>query len=497
MKPFAFRQRVGNLNWKAISSIDLEAIIDDNQIEELQSIIDDVIFSEIKNHDIKGTSITELKKLIHAMQLMLEYLLYCQESQLQLVHELYSKNKKLKKLNQELIQEHESAKEDIRIYKRQINLLKASIEKYKQMVLKNDGYVAVAPRIFNPLSPEEGSKGDKQQLENTPNQLGTLVESMLRHERQTRDFVKEILEEQRSSLLREFDRMAAKSDTDRMNSLTFEQQLNSYVDRITQKIERIAVTAAKTALQSLPQSPSPPPSIGSEKNEMEFRMMDILTRERRLAERERELQTAMMIQNSSRQDPLPTVPPPRPQIRSIGINTAPLDISTPSSDDVYRKGIILASHILARKTGLCPSLVLDSHWLPLTGDTKQLQDAFKKWKNKLFRYTLKLNRSFLEQQDATTSEIIELRKRMDQMSKEHHREIQRYKETTQQLEKRLATQHSKSPDRIVIPAPVVTVTEVIPKKKKIVEYDGPDEIQLMADALLRIQQSVATVEVSQ
>jgi myosin heavy subunit len=359
MKPFAFRQRVGNLNWKAISSVDLEAIIDDNQIEELQSIIDEVIFSEIKNQDIKGTSISELKKLIQIMQLMLEYLLYCQESQLQLVHQLHQKNKKLKKLNQEVMQEHESAKEDIRIYKRQLNLLKTSIEKYKQMVLKNDGYVAVAPRVFNPLSPDQENKEDKQQSHGESNQLGTLVESMLRHERQTRDFVKDILDEQRGSLLREFDRMASRSDNDRMNSLTFEQQLNSYVDRITQKIERIAVTAANTALQSLPQ----PQPLSGEKNEMEFRMMEVATRERRVVERERELQDQLYdlemriksfekqvaIQNSRQDHRLPSTP--MPQIRSIGINTVPLEVSSLPLEDVYRKGIILASHILARKTG--------------------------------------------------------------------------------------------------------------------------------------------------
>jgi hypothetical protein len=107
---------------------------------------------------------------------------------------------------------------------------------------------------------------------------------------------------------------------------------------------------------------------------------------------------------------------------------------------------------------------------------------------------LKLNRSFLEQQDATTGEIIELRQQIDRMNREHHQEMKRYKELTQQLEKKISSL-SKANERIVIPSPVVTVTEVQPPKKKTVEYQGPDEIQLMADALLRIQQSVAIVEV--
>ena len=52
MKPFAFRQRVGHVNWKAITSVDIETVVDDNQIEELQSIVDDVTFCEIKSADI-------------------------------------------------------------------------------------------------------------------------------------------------------------------------------------------------------------------------------------------------------------------------------------------------------------------------------------------------------------------------------------------------------------------------------------------------------------
>lgn len=357
MKPFAFRQRIGSLNWKDITALDLELVIDEHQIEELQSIIDDVIFSDIQVKDIRGVSIVDLKKLIHIMQLMLEYLLYCQESQLTLIQELYKKNKQQKKINKELNETNETIKEDIRIYKRQISSLKISIEKYKQMVLRNDGYVAVAPRIFNPLTPpvEEKEKGEKQDAITT-NQLSLLIESMLRHERQTRDYVKDILDDQRASLGREFDRMASRSENDRTNSLAFEQSLNTYIDRITQKIEHVAITAANAALKSMSASQQP---LTTEKNEMEIiRLQEISLRERRVLERERELQDKLYDfemkiksferQKTARLDDQHT-PIPLPQCRSIGMNTLPLDLSKLSSEEVYRKGIILASRFLARK----------------------------------------------------------------------------------------------------------------------------------------------------
>jgi hypothetical protein len=203
MKPFAFRQRVGPVNWKAISSVDIEAVIDENKIEELQSIVDDVAFCEIKTADVKGTGIQDLKRLIHLMQLMIEYLLYCQEAQLQLVHEMHARNGALKAKNKELLAKVESSKEDIRIYRRQISVLKKSIDKYKAMVSKNEGFVELPPRAFNALHSENPQPAPN----NTAETVAPIVESMLRHERQTREFVREMIDEQRSTLLRELDRM--------------------------------------------------------------------------------------------------------------------------------------------------------------------------------------------------------------------------------------------------------------------------------------------------
>ena len=197
MKPFAFRQRVGQINWKAISSVDLESVIDDNRIEQLQSIVDEVAFCDVKSADVKGTGVHDLKQLIHIMQLTIEYLLYCQESQLQLVHEMHGRNTALKSKNKGLIAKVEASKEDIRIYRRQIAVLKNSIDKYKSIVGRQDELVACPPHVFQA----------REAVENVPppqeNAMAPLVESMLRHERQTREFMRELIDEQRVALMRE------------------------------------------------------------------------------------------------------------------------------------------------------------------------------------------------------------------------------------------------------------------------------------------------------
>lgn len=237
MKPFAFRQRVGDVNWRAVSSVDVERIIDDNKIEELQSIIDDVTFCDVKSSDIKGNTIHSTKKFVHLMQLMLEYLLYCQESQLQLIQDLHKKNHHMKSQNKLIAQKNESAKEDIRIYRRQITMMKESI---KNLNVK-DKTVEHPPRVFDPL--HRDGKSDSSSA-TAADALNPIIDSMLQHERETRNFVKDIITEQRHSFLSEFEKISKNvQSTERTggSSLTrqdIERQLQSNMDMILSELRK-------------------------------------------------------------------------------------------------------------------------------------------------------------------------------------------------------------------------------------------------------------------
>lgn len=230
MRPFAFRQRVGDVNWRAVSSVDVERIVDDNKIEELQSIIDDVTFCDVKSSDIKGNTIHSTKKLVQLMQLMLEYLLYCQESQLQLVRELQKKNNNMKYQNKVMSQKNESAKEDIRIYRRQIAMMKESIKNLNV----NDNTVEQPPRVFDPL------KGEQEHKSSSDN-MNPIIESMLQHERETRNFVKDIIQEQRHSFLSEFEKISMNVHSGRSDGVTaeaVEQKLQLNMDRILTELRK-------------------------------------------------------------------------------------------------------------------------------------------------------------------------------------------------------------------------------------------------------------------
>jgi hypothetical protein len=240
MRPFAFRQRVGDVNWRAVSSVDVERVVDECRVEELQAVIDEVTFCDVKSSDIKGNTIQSTKKLVQLMQLMLEYLLYCQESQLTLVQDLYQKNKNMKNQNKLLSQKNISAKEDIRIYRRQIALMKESM---KSLDVK-EKTVEQPPRVFDPLNNE--GKGNGNGSGGVDN-LSPLIDSMLQHEIETRNFVKEIIHEQRNSFLTEFEKISTKvqQGSGRTNSLTaedIEHKLQLNMDRILSELRKSQYT---------------------------------------------------------------------------------------------------------------------------------------------------------------------------------------------------------------------------------------------------------------
>lgn len=76
MSTFSFRARCGKLNWRLISSIDLNDIIDnsvdnDDNINELQLALDIVTFCDFNNDDVRNNSIDNVTKLVKLMQLMI------------------------------------------------------------------------------------------------------------------------------------------------------------------------------------------------------------------------------------------------------------------------------------------------------------------------------------------------------------------------------------------------------------------------------------------
>lgn len=222
MSTFSFRQRVGKLNWKVISSVDVDSVVEETDIVELQSVIDIVTFSEFCPVDVKENTIESVCKLVNIMQLIVEYLLHCQESQYRLLQITHEKNQNLRNKNQHLKKQCAALCEDCKIYQNQCDALRHSLAKANQLIA--DSGLRADPRIVL------GTRKDEK--EKTTGNANNIVDTMMQNEKENKLFFKSLLEEQRSELLSQIARLSSTSNRSSSNdSLTIEKMC-SHIEKI-------------------------------------------------------------------------------------------------------------------------------------------------------------------------------------------------------------------------------------------------------------------------
>lgn len=189
---FSFRQRVGKIDWKAVTSVNISEVILKLKVTELQQVLDHITFCEFTGEDVKTNSVGSVASLIVIMQLTIEYLLHCQEAQFKLLRELEEKKKKLKETNEKIHKDNVSLKEDTRIYQRQLFMLRKSIQ--NSQGLPNDYSSIIPPKLVN-LNQNNENKSNKENNE--------IVTSFLAHDKENRVFISTMMEEQRRAFKEE------------------------------------------------------------------------------------------------------------------------------------------------------------------------------------------------------------------------------------------------------------------------------------------------------
>lgn len=207
-----FRQRAGHVNWKRLTSVNVDSLlsdIDDDAIAELNGCMDNLTFARFTIKDVENNSCDAIVKLVQLMQLIIEYLLCSQESQAKLLVDSVNKNKTTKKRINSLIKEADALREDVKIYKKQLSLIKS-----------NEGGDKNYRVVLGEPAAEKPSKHE------------SLIKSFLNHEESTRIFMKGMLEEQRATFMREIAEMTKVSSPaeDKPNSWTA-QRLKSMQER--------------------------------------------------------------------------------------------------------------------------------------------------------------------------------------------------------------------------------------------------------------------------
>jgi len=134
---FRFRTRNGRLNLKRITAVDIDRIREKAEINEIQSLLDNLTFSSYTADDVKSNTCETSSKIVSMLQLTVEYLLYSQESQCEVVSEVVNKNKELKLKNKQLKSSVLALQQDVGIYQSQLYSLKRSLSAAHDLLIKH------------------------------------------------------------------------------------------------------------------------------------------------------------------------------------------------------------------------------------------------------------------------------------------------------------------------------------------------------------------------
>ncbi len=237
---FLFRQRAGSMDWSMISRIDLEELINRlPNVDDLQRSVDTVCFSEFSSSDVRGHSVDSVVHLVKLMQMIIEYLLHCQESQFKLIQKLQNGHESLTKTNMDLQKKSITQNEDIKIYRRQLNVLRKAV-KESHAALKNPNLQGERDPIIISHNNQTVKKMDIPSSPTSPvdamnnninskgignmEQLLPIVDSVLKHERETQESMRLLMEEQRGAFLDELSKLSEAMQTAFINNKQMVQE---------------------------------------------------------------------------------------------------------------------------------------------------------------------------------------------------------------------------------------------------------------------------------
>lgn len=180
------------MDWKAITSVRSEEILKKSDTKQLQNVLDSATFCEFRPEDVRNNSIESVAQLVNILQFISEYLLHCQEAQFKVIRDMQLKSDKSKESIDKLKKENLALKEDRKIYQRQLAMLRKSLG--PDYFLNNQASSSRdvrAPVVTHLLNPEPKQPEHR-------NMDVEVIESILKHEGETRSFMTTMLNEQRA-----------------------------------------------------------------------------------------------------------------------------------------------------------------------------------------------------------------------------------------------------------------------------------------------------------
>ncbi|KAJ1387173.1 hypothetical protein B484DRAFT_7791, partial [Ochromonadaceae sp. CCMP2298] len=213
---FSFRQRVGSLDWRAITSLNTDSMVVRGDTKPLQGVLDIAIFSHFEGADVTRNSVESVSKLVGVLQLIAEYLLHCQEAQFKALRAVEGRcemsTKTVKGLKRELL----ALKEERKIYQRQLALLRRLAGPEQACRVMEEPYLP--PKTFS-LYTQGGKGGGEAGKRGAVAGAGAgsgigavgagvavegdLLASLMRREEETRSLMSQLLADQRQVFMQQ------------------------------------------------------------------------------------------------------------------------------------------------------------------------------------------------------------------------------------------------------------------------------------------------------
>ena len=250
-----------------MTSIDLDELLEDVKLNELQSVLDVVTFCSFSPTDVRHAPIESTSKLVNIFQLMIEYLLHCQDTQNQLVRHIHDRNSTLKRKCQLLAREVSCLKEDAKIYQRQLAILRNNVGQRQ--------------RAADPKTTGTADNG-----------MNALMTSVLQNERDHREFLRVLLDEQRLFFAQELERLATSSRESKaqpQQGPNIEDTMRTFVTQIENYLSK-AVETMRPAIDAQQQHSNNWKAAGSAVKDAAFYEQETILEERalQLSRREKE-----------------------------------------------------------------------------------------------------------------------------------------------------------------------------------------------------------------
>ena len=145
-KGFFFQQRRGHLDLRGISSIDLEKVVREVDVDTLQLYIENITFCNLREEDLRYLTDPQVIKMFKMSQLIIEYLLYSQDLFVANLGELskkyIAKKKSLSKKRRELAELEEATKH----LRNQVKAKKQNISTLEDLLRENSRRTAHEPK---------------------------------------------------------------------------------------------------------------------------------------------------------------------------------------------------------------------------------------------------------------------------------------------------------------------------------------------------------------